>query len=272
MKQKIKRLAYNFLWLILSLVVLIVVSGVFLTKKYEDFITQTAVELVNQNIEAKISVDEIDFSFFTKFPHVSVVFKNVVVWSSNNFNRAEFESINCDTILNAEKVYLQFNIAPLLLGKYNIKRILIENGGANLLIDQTGNTNYKIFKGNREENRADKSITGQLEALRLSDFDLRYLNKAKNLEFNAEIKDVLLKGKFTKEEFSMASNSSFRLNSFSREGISYADNLELSVKVILETHTVYVLDDKTIEMNNKKKISDTWGTSENFIHLNKTIR
>ena len=235
MRKKLKKVVFNLLWLIISLAILFVASGIFLTKKYEDLITQRAVEQVNQLLETKISIDEIKVSLFSKFPYVSVVFKDVVVWSAHNFHREEFVEMNCDTLLSAENIYLQFNITQLLFRKYNIKRVLIDKGSANLLIDQAGNRNYKIFMEVGEKNEEGvKSRSGQIEALRLSNFNIQFNSKVKNIESDIEIKDILLKGKIENREFSLASNSSFKLKSFSREGISYADNLDFSIKTILD--------------------------------------
>lgn len=205
-----------------------------LVNKNEDRITKIAIEQVNQLLETKISVDKVEISLFSKIPYVSVVFQNVIVWSPYNFNGDEFDTNEKEKLLVAEKIYLQFNLFQVLLKNYNISRILVLNGEANLLVDSDGKTNYQIIK---EKTKANSPYTEtpqiQLEAFRISNFNIKYISNSKNIFAEAELKDLILKGKFSQEEFSLASNISMLLKKLSYSNVSYAENYDLSIRTIL---------------------------------------
>lgn len=229
-----RKIIFNLLWIVFTAGALFAVSGIILSKKYEDKITSIAVDQINQQLNTKISVNEIDFSFLSKIPYVSVVFKDVVIWSPESFNGEDFSANESEKLLAAEKIYIQFNLIHLFQKKYNIKRILAINGEINLFVDKEGKTNYKIFEKEKTENSNVETRLIQLEAMRLSNFNLKFNNKAKSINFESHIKDLVLKGKFSNSEFSLASNSNIILKSFLYKNVSYAENYNLSIKTIFD--------------------------------------
>ncbi|MCK4920978.1 MAG: hypothetical protein KAS71_08025 [Bacteroidales bacterium] len=229
-----RKIFFNLIWIVFTASVLFVASGIILSKKYEDKIISIAVEQINQQLDTKINVNEVEVSLFSKFPYISVVFKDVVIWSPENFNYEAFNADESEKLFEAEKIYLQFNLVHLLLKKYNIKRILAINGELNLFVDKEGRTNYNIFIKDKEESTDKKTRLIQLEAMRLSNFNLRFNNMAKSIVSESHIKDIVLKGKFSESEFSLASNSNLMLKSFLHKNISYAENYDLSIKTIFD--------------------------------------
>ncbi|MCF8379862.1 MAG: AsmA-like C-terminal region-containing protein [Bacteroidales bacterium] len=231
--RTLRKIVFNTIWIALTAGILFAVTVAILSKKNEAKITQMAVDQVNQQLQTKISVDNIEISFFSKIPYLSVVFKNVVVWSPDNFNRRDFDNNECEKLLVAEKIYLQFNLFQVLLKNYNISRILIINGEANFLVDNEGKSNYNIFK-EKEKNVESEIPQIQLQAVRISNFLINYNSKAKNFLSVAEVKDLSLKGKLMQEDFAVASNISLILKKASYKDISYAENYNVSIKTIME--------------------------------------
>lgn len=243
--KTIKRTIFNIFWICITAFVLFLLTGLFLINKHEDKITNIAVEQVNQLLETKISVDKVEISLFSKIPYVSVVFQNVIVWSPYSFNSAEFDDSENEKLLVAEKIYLQFNLFEVLLKKYNISRILILNGEANLLVDSDGKTNYKIIKEKTRSTGVEAEAPQiQLEAFRISNFNIKYISNSKNISSEAELKDLILKGKFSQEEFSIASNISTRLKTLSINNVSYAENYNLSIKTVFAVKDKFATIDK----------------------------
>ncbi len=232
-KRKIRRLFYNFLWVILVALVLFIATAIVITNKYGDELEQITINQINQNINTKISVEDVEISFFSRFPFVSVVFKNVIAWSSNDFNPSEFPETDTDTLFSAEKIYLQLNTFDVLRGKFKIKRIYTINGKLNILTDSSGNTNFRVFK-TKTEAQTDKSKVLELEGMRISDFSVQILNNAKNISSSGRLQELLLKGKFQGEEFGLGVSSHFNQLFFQREGVSYLAGSDIYLKSVME--------------------------------------
>ncbi len=234
--KKIRKYLFNLFWIALAAMVLLLATGFFLINKYEEEIKDLSITHINQVIETKIFVDRINVTFLNTFPHFSVVFHDVIIESSHNFNKQEFLHIDTDHLFTAEKLYLKFNALDLIRSKIRIRRIYAVNGDVNILIDSEGKTNSRIYKSGLEnpnkKNRNNKIF--ELEMLRISNFNLYFNNLSKKTYSSSRIDNLLLKGKFSREDFSLGTHTSFVLHDFTRNGFRYANEYDISLRLILE--------------------------------------
>ncbi len=224
-------------------------AGLILANKYGDRIKEYTLEQINQQLETKVSVEDIDISFFSRIPYLSVVFTEVTVWSSNTFNREQFR-IPVDTLLSADKIFLQLNVIDVIRGKYRVKRIYALNGKLNMLTDSGAGTNFRILssqmQGKEEEGKA-----FEIEAVRLSNFDFYFTNLVKNISAYTQVEDILLKGKFSRSDFSLGTAAGFTIVSLEREGISYADHHEIDLRLVMNVKdSLYTIDKGDLVLNN----------------------
>jgi AsmA-like C-terminal region len=230
--KKIRRLFFRLLLIILISLILFIVTALIISSNYGGEIKEYTVNQINEQLEIKINVNEAEISVLEGFPYISVIFKDVVAWSNPDFNRFAFINIDTDTLFSAKRVYIQFSLIDLIRGQYRIKRIYASNGKLNLLSDAAGKTNFKLLKSRPQHEK--KAFSLELQAVRISDFDVSFNNIAKKIQSSAYMKDVLFKGKFANKKYALATIASINLNSFQRDGINYADNFEISTKLILE--------------------------------------
>ena len=228
--KKIRGFFFRLILLILISLILFIAAALIISSKYEDEIKEYTVNQINEQLNIKINVKEAEVSGLDGFPYISVIFKDVIAWSNPDFNQFEFGSIDTDTLFSAERVYIQFSLKDLIIGKYRIKRIYASTGKLHLLSDNSGKTNFNLFKA--QTKHAEKSFSLELQAVRLSDFDLSFNNLAKNIKSSGYLKNILFKGKISDKNYSMASIVSLNLHTFQRDGINYADNDEISTKLI----------------------------------------
>lgn len=230
-----RKILRSFLYIVLATVILISIVGFLITKYYGDEIKEYSIQQVNERLQTKVSVGNIEISFFSKFPFLSVVFTDVIANSGEGFDRNRFLPLTpVDTLFSAKKIYLQFNVFELLTGNYKIRRILASGGELNMLIDHSGNVNYMIFKKSQATNKKNgKSKKFELDGVKLQDFKLKIINIAKELYVSAEIHDVLFKGRFVSGTYDIASMASFRLIDVTRDSVNYAGNSDVSVRMVL---------------------------------------
>lgn len=231
----IRKYLFNFMWVILVVLLLFLTTGIILVQKYDKEIKELSISRINQLVQTKISVDEIDVSFLRTFPFLSVVFHDVTIWSSDNFDRNEFQDVDAERLFIAEKVFLKFNTIDLIRSKIRIRRIYALNGETNILIDSKGRTNAQVLKPElREQKEREKDRIFELEALRISDFNLSLKNHSKNTYSLSKLDNLLLKGKFSRNEFSVGTHIRFTLNNFTRNGFRYANDYDISLRLIMQ--------------------------------------
>jgi hypothetical protein len=123
----------RFLSLSLITLVLLLILLVFL---FEDKIKRYAVEQFNKNLTTRVEVESIDLSLFAKFPYASLEFTNILIKDPEGTARFR------DTLLQADKLYLEFSIWDMIAGNYDVTRIEIEHADARVFVDKTGKENY----------------------------------------------------------------------------------------------------------------------------------
>jgi len=225
-----------FLFLFLS-----AVTGLIVINKYGNEIKSYVIHRLNKELAVRVEIREADISFFRTFPFISMVLEDIVAFSNKELNPIDFPEINTDTLFRADKIYIQFNIIDIIQGQYIIKRILANNGELNLFTDSSGFINYKLFK--KASSGKDNEQTLELEFFKLKNFKVLMNNKIKNLYTSGNVQDILFKGKFGKKEFSLITGGTVYLETFIREDILYAENSDITLKVIFTADdSVYAID------------------------------
>ena len=148
---------------------LILLTAVFLmlsTTLYflQDKLIDKAIGELNKNLEVPMSVDKIEFAFWSSFPNISVDLLDVIIPGRHKKT----------VLLTSEKFNLRFNPLDLLGGDYNLKQINITKGDLNLQIDALGRENFDIIKNTKEGNDSDFRLA--LQAVRLKHMNVRYQN------------------------------------------------------------------------------------------------
>nr|MDQ3071667.1 AsmA family protein [Bacteroidota bacterium] len=126
---------------------LVTVALVLLAYLFEDKIKSMAINQLNKNLVAPVSVQDVELSFLRHFPNATLQFYNIKA-------RESFNGSNRDL---AEISYMSLFFSPLDLinGKYTLKRILIKDAKINVRINEKGEPNYEIWKAS-EKNEAAK--------------------------------------------------------------------------------------------------------------------
>jgi hypothetical protein len=241
---------------------ILIVTLFFLSNKYQDELEKLTISRINQEVDTKINIGDINVSFVRTFPYLSLVFQDVIVWSSHTFQRQEFSegNIDTDTLFTAEKLYIQFNPIDLLRSNTRIKRIYAVKGKLNMLVDSEGGMNYSILKKktSTEKNKSRNDRAFELEALRLSDFSIVFTNLFKKTFSSSHLDNMMLKGKISHNEFALGTNTRLTLHDFTRNGFRYANNYDISLKLILEVKDKLAKIKKgEINLNTIKL--ETWG-------------
>ena len=146
MRQRLRTIFEYLAAFVVIILLLLTITGVVVVKFYGDELEAQVMEQLNQQLDTKAQVDEISVKVFHKFPHTSLVLKNVVLWSSHNCNIREFEGTGADTLLTAKSVSLSFNLIAMVRKNFEVRQVDIRDGSVQLLTDTRGEGNYKMLK------------------------------------------------------------------------------------------------------------------------------
>ena len=120
---------------------LILLMAVFLTLStalyfLQDKLINKAIVELNKNLEVPMSVQKVEFAFWSSFPNISVDLLDVKIPGR----------LRKTVLLTSEKFNLRFNPLDLLSGDYNLKQINIIKGSLYLQIDSLGRENFDIVR------------------------------------------------------------------------------------------------------------------------------
>lgn len=269
--MKAGRIIKLFFTIFTTLVLTVSLTVFVLTYFYSDEIKQYGIKELNLYLNTAVNVKEIDFSFFRKFPDATIIFKDVVVKSSQTYAIKDFKQ-NTDTLLKAKTILLQFDLLQVLQKKYNLKAIQVNNASALLCIDKKGKNNFSIFK--EDVQSSSDSINIKLEKLKFINTDVLFLNASNRLEINVFTKDFKLSGDFYKDEFKLSSHGELNLKKFIIQKVNYLKTNKTAIKVEIDVHNnEYSIKRGIISFGNiNLNLSGTYQINEKTDAINFKIR
>ncbi len=133
------------LYLIL-VVVAIPVLGVVYVVFNKESIKQQLLNQLNQSLHTKITIEKIGIDFYHNFPKVSLDLEQVKV--ADAFKR----DIH---LLDAQHIYVGFNIIDIFNKNYRIRKINIDSGSVHVFVTKKGKANYDILASDSASESAD---------------------------------------------------------------------------------------------------------------------
>ncbi|MBA4321352.1 MAG: hypothetical protein C0408_00895 [Odoribacter sp.] len=188
------------------IIILLFCASLFL----QENVVNIFIKSINRNISTKIDVASARFSLISKFPRASVKLENVLVHSSPQFDRTQFKNTNADTLLFAKSVSLEFKMADLIRGIYNIESVSVNGGIMNLYSDNSGMVNYEI-SGTKTSSTSEEFVI-DLEKINVSNLNATYTNIATSLNINGLIKNGRFKSRISGNNIDFTASSALQLS------------------------------------------------------------
>ncbi|MGL4596964.1 MAG: AsmA family protein, partial [Bacteroidia bacterium] len=200
-----KRLLRFFFWLCGGFVFLLVLAVV-LTFVFEDKIKGFVLGKVNQYLNTTIYVDtekDVRLTVIRTFPQVSVEFNNIsALDATSNAKR--------DTLFQAKRIDLRFNILDFFKSNYTIRHIAVDQAVLDLRTDLKGNDNYHFLKTDTSaSNAANTDVAFALEKFEFNDVKLRWRDKRDKSDYEITITTSELAGDFGSKNYTLVSKADF---------------------------------------------------------------
>ncbi|MDX2445294.1 MAG: AsmA-like C-terminal region-containing protein [Bacteroidales bacterium] len=120
--------------------------GIILFQINEDKIKKQLLTELNEELTTLVDVNEITFNFFRHFPNITANFKQVTVYSPEEFNSKYSNKVSIDTLLNVSNIYFEINSLGLIQKKIVFNKIILNDGWLNIILNEKGENNYQVFK------------------------------------------------------------------------------------------------------------------------------
>lgn len=221
MKWK-KRLVKTLKWLFATVLSLILLISVLLYV-FKDDIIDYAVSEINKTLKTKVTVEQIDLTFWSTFPNLSLDFNKVFIQD------ALPNSTQRDTLLYTEQIRLKFNPMDIWNENYNVKKIVIRPGTVQLKVNEKGEVNYDIFKESESGEKTNFKL--KLESIRASGLRFSYLNKINESSYKAKVQEIHLAGNFTQDKFDIATEADFYVQRIQHGLVPFIINQQASTEV-----------------------------------------
>jgi hypothetical protein len=197
---------------------------------YEDSIKKFIVDQINKQLKTEIVVKEVELSLFQKFPNVSLTFTDVTA-------KDAITSSNKGNLLKADNVFLQFSIWDLFDKNYKIRKIEVKDAFLNLLVYKDGTDNYHFLK--TDSTSSDESFSFDLQKLIFNNVSIRYKDFDANQDYSGFARNLVIKGKFASDEYTMYVNGDLLVNYINVSGVNYFPAKNATIDLVLN------VDEKT---------------------------
>ena len=228
MRQKIKFFLKIFFGLITSIVLVVYVLVTFFTEDIE----KKVISMINEKLETPLVLEDVDFTIYDNFPTAAVRIKDLFIKESKGFQD--------DTLLYAQKAYVEVSLKDIWDKKYTLEKIIIENGKINLKYDSTKN-NFQIFKKNQtQKNQLD------LKDISIINTDLS-IHKENNLNLKWKVENSKINMDNNKFNINLIGTS----NSLHVDSTNYLNGKKINLKSTIQiSKNNFKLSETKIKVDN----------------------
>jgi hypothetical protein len=236
------RLFFRILKVIAVLIITLTIALFTASFLMQDRVAGIILRSLNKSISTKYEFESVGLSFLRKFPNASLDLKNVIVHSSPGFDRSAFPGIDTDTLLTAKSVFIEFSIADIYHGIYNIERIGVREGLLKLLTDTAGMVNYDIAVETGKETNSDFTIA--LNKISVTDIKAYYNNLAIKLEIAGILENGQLMSRISENEIDFTAVSSLQVTDFRLYNTRIAGTIPAEIDINLQSYDSGVVFNK----------------------------
>ena len=212
-------------WTLISFLVLFTLISllIFFNK---DKICRAVIDEFNSHLKVPVQISEVDLTFWSTFPSVSINFKNVFIRDSYT------NSSNSDTLLSAEELSCSFNPIDIWNKEYQVKSITFSDGSLKFKVNENGVNNYDIYKSSSSDGD-EQSFNLQLNSILFSKVRFSYENNQNNQLYQTTLRNFKLKGDFNQASYKLDLNGNLLLNHLKSGNVSLINNKEVSIDCIV---------------------------------------
>ena len=165
---------------------------------YENDVKSFFLVKLNQSLNTKVEIAEIELSIWKSFPDASLILHEVKVHHAKPYEGAGY-------FLTANEIKFRFSWFDFISKNYSAKRIDIKQGGLNILTSVKGDKNFNIIKESADS--TNYAFEFSIEALDIYQIDVHINHEPSEFETVLLIDDAFVKGEFSKDNYELGIKS-----------------------------------------------------------------
>ena len=260
---------------IISLVFLIAVSIgiVFQFVLTPEKITPKVVEAINKNLDAELSIEAIELTFFKTFPNFKLELENGFILNLNDSIQKVVLDSN-DTLISFDYGVVSINPIAFLSNNIDVTKFSFENPSIYAHVSEDGEVNWNILKeSQKQDDIPDKEIKGEkfnasiiLEEISIINGKLLFDDHYSGNFIRLEGFDMDLAAEYNEKEIILELQTQSDNLIFRKKGNTYTDQLSL----VLNTDFNIDRESKVIDLKNAKVgINDIQFVTKGTLHPNR---
>ena len=195
---------------------------------FKDQIKRKITEAINEKVDAKVSFDDADLSFFKSFPLANVSVDKLLI-----INKAPFEG---DTLVSMGELNLKMSIKELLKGKdesMNIEEISTENAVINILFNKDGVGNFDIALKNEEKtDEKSKPLSLKIKEYEIENLRFKYFDEGSKIKMILDSLNHSGTGDFAASKLDLVTKSTAKVSLF-MDKINYMNQVPITLDAVL---------------------------------------
>ena len=227
---------------------------------FKDQIQAKIMAAINEKVDAKVSVSDVDLSLFKNFPNATVRLNDFLI-----INKAPFAG---DTLVSLERLNLKMSVRELFNdanAPIAIDGISSENGKINILFnkDGIGNFDIAIKDKNATENGKSKPLNLKINEYSVRNFKFQYYDERSKMRFIMDSLHHAGTGDFAKDVLDLDTKSSTNVTLI-KDSTNFMKNIKISLDAVIG---IDLKSSKYTFKNNKALINNLPLEFDGFIAL-----
>lgn len=209
------------------ILILLFAAGSFVfIKLYGEEIRTTIISALNDRLNTKVDVADVDFNFWDEFPSAALSFKEVTIYSSINQE---------DTLISAAELNTSFNLIKFYKKDYELTGISLKNGICTIEIDKQGRANYLILKS---DTSAQSKFRFVLSEVNFDNIDFAYNDLHNQIDLSFELSKGQASGNFTDSIYALKLNAEMLSCNLNTNGLEVIKNRAVHLNGVSQINDV----------------------------------
>ncbi len=218
-------------------------------------ITPKVVEAINKNLNAELSIDAVELTFFKTFPNFKLELKNGFILTNNDLVQDSIIVSN-DTLISFDYGVVSVNPISFLSNSIDVTKFSFENPNIYASVSENGKVNWDILKESQQQDRIpEKEIKEEkfnaninLEEISIINGNLIFDDRYSENFVRLQGFDMDLSAQYNEDNIELNLQTQSDNLIFKKKGSTYTDQLSL----VLDTDFHVNRNTKVIDLKNAK--------------------
>lgn len=248
--KKIRKIFISFGILIGLILVLLLTLPVMFKDKIAESVKATA----NSQLKAELNFTDLEVSFFSHFPRLTIALNDFVMKGSVPFNN--------DSLISARRVSLGIDVISLFGRTIKINRVYLDHAKVELRYNEKGASNFDVYSSSDTLSVKDTSAQAgaQIKIEQIYFIQCRFLYADPSIPVNLELNGFNYNGKSLIENDILSLSSKIRVDALNLS----VNHFPLIVSKPLEAQLSTVININTLDMKLEKNDLKLMGMPLNF--------